>query len=660
MIYLGAEPRKSTWKPEGGSFIDPNLPVARVGSDLSGESMPYWPSYSEIEPRARATYLDWLAGGRSDKRVGAGYVFLYFYGLERRFFMDSPGNQEKRLLIAEVNRLADIYGDNHSVRRYLGTFLDVARVVVEPMGDTEPRFEKSGYELPLGVRVAIGRMVKEGQPLNGEWLLGWYIAHPDTRLRTPAVRAFSQFQALFRLLFDKRYPEGLKLRTPKRFLRAHYVPASASFKADLQTILGEIPDISSTSKPLAIAGELVEQATTALDKFSRFLGRCLDGEGTIEAHALLPECLWPLFPCAEMENLRNWADNVIEAGGLTPVEAVVERLEGAPAGKLGKRQLVGAADALARLSIGMAPDPRFALRSPKLGEPVVLFRLPEGTTSLEDVSENYKGILITIAMGSFIALADGAVAAKERSALEARVEAAGLTQAERVRLLANLHWMLVVPPDLTLFRRRLRDLPENTRHEFAQIALAMAAVDGAIDPAEVNAIERLYRAIGLTSHSIYADLHTLAAGTEPITVRAAGERAREFAIPPPPVEEHKVVLDSNRVASLMADTARVSSVLGDIFRNDLPEEEEEREAPEGAGGGYSGLDATYGAFLSELLTRSRWSEAEFATLTSQFHLMQDGALESLNEWSFEHFGDALVEEYDGYEVNADIAAKIKN
>ena len=660
MIYLGAEPRKSTWKPEGGTFIDPNLPVARVESDLSGESMPYWPSYGEIDPRARATYLDWLAGGRSDKRVGAGYIFLYFYGLERRFFVDSPGEEEKLLLIAEVNRLFDIYADNRSVRKYLGAFLDVAQVVVEPTGDTEPRFEKSGYELPLGVRVAIGRMAKEGQPLTGEWLLGWYIAHPDTGLRTPAVRAFPEFRAMFCLLFDKRYPDGLKLRTPKRLLRAQYVPASASFKADLRTILGEIRDISGTSKPLAIARELVEQATAELDKYSRFLGRRPDGQGTIEAHALLPECLWPLFPCAEIEGLRSWADDVIEAGGLAPVEAVVERLEGAPAGKLGKRHLVGAADALARLSIGMAPDPRFALRSPRLGESVVLFRLPEGTTTLEDVSENYKGVLITIAMGSFIALADGTVAAKERSALEARVDAAGLTEAERVRLLANLQWMLAVPPDLTLFRRRLRDFPENTRHEFGQIALAMAAVDGSIDTAEVKAIERLYRAIGLTNHSIYADLHALAAETEPVAVRAAGDRAREHAIPPPTVDEYKVVLDSNRVASLMADTARVSSVLGDIFRDDAPEEEEEREAPEGVSGVFSGLDATLGAFLGELLTRSQWSEAEFATLASQFQLMQDGALESLNEWSFERFGDALVEVYDGYEVNADVAAKIKN
>ena len=97
MIYLGSEDR---WKREGGVAIDPGLPVAENGTDFSGDGMPYWPSYRDTSPQARATYLDWLAGGRSDKRIGPGYVFLYFYGLERRFFVDAPADEERLLAAA--------------------------------------------------------------------------------------------------------------------------------------------------------------------------------------------------------------------------------------------------------------------------------------------------------------------------------------------------------------------------------------------------------------------------------------------------------------------------------------------------------------------------------------------------------------------------------
>ena len=150
MIYLGPAPRRDSWELAGNGFINPRLSVSKGGSDYSGESMPYWPSYSDISPRERATYLDWLASGRSDTRIGAGYVFLYFYGLERRFFVDASVEEEKRLLVAEVERLLAIYGDSGSVQRYLTAFLDAAQIVLDPTGDTEPRFERSGYELPLG------------------------------------------------------------------------------------------------------------------------------------------------------------------------------------------------------------------------------------------------------------------------------------------------------------------------------------------------------------------------------------------------------------------------------------------------------------------------------------------------------------------------------
>ena len=662
MIYLGSEPRRDRWEREGGAFIDPDLPVAKIGSDFSGEDMSYWPSYRDIGPRARATYLDWLAGERSDKRIGPGYVFLYFYGLERRFFVDTPAEEEKRLLATETERLLGIYGEDHSVRQYLGAFLDAAWVVLEPAGDAAPRFERTGYELPLGLRVAIGRMAKEKLPLSADWLLGWYIAHPETRLRTAATRAFPEFRVLFASLFDERFPGGMKMRTPRRLLRARYTSAARAFDIDLKPFLGEIPDISGTSRPLTVAKELVEEATDALDKYSRFLGRNPEGRDTIEAHALLPERLWPLFPNAEMEDLRRWAEEIVETGGLSPVEQVIARLEGAPPEKIGKRQLTGAADALAGLSIGMAPDPRFALRSPKLGEPVVLFRLPEGITALEEVSEKYKNILVAIAMGSFVAHADGTIAAKERSALEARIDTAELSGGERARLLANLQWMLAVQPDLALFRRRLKDAPEIVRHELGQVALAMAAADGVVDPGEIKAIERLYKAIGLTTDGVYSDLHALTAGSEPVTVRTAGtagEQARGFAIPPPPERDGKVVLDAGRVASLMADTAHVSSVLGEIFGDDDPDEDLE-ETQEDIGARFQGLDAQHTAFLGELLTRPHWDEAEFATLAGRFRLMQAGALETLNEWSFERFGDVLIEEYEGYELNPDVTAELGN
>ena len=656
MIYLGST--RDDWRPSGDPVIDPSLRVAKVGSDVAGESMPYWPSYCEIDPSARASYLDWLASGRSDERYSVGYVFLYFYGIERRFFVDSPEEEERRVLIAETERLVSIYGTNGSVRGYLTAFLAVARLVMEPDRVIEPRFERSGYGTPLDMRVAIGRMVKAHQPLSADWLLGWYATDPQTQFRTPARRAFPEFKALFAQIFDDRFPQGLKMREPKRLLRVGYRAASSAFSADLGPPLDEIPDISVTTASLRIAKEIAEDATNALDKYSRFLGRKPEGRDTVEAHALLPKGLWELFPNAEMEDLRHWAEEIIGSGGLAPVERVVERLEGTLPEKVYKRQLTGVADALARLSIGVAPDPRFALRGPKVGEPVVLFRLPESVAALEEVSDDYRSALVGVAMGGFVAHSDGSVGARERAALEARIAAASVPHAERLRLRANLQWMLTVPPDLALLRRRVKGVAEGARGELGRIALGMAAIDGVIEPAEIRAIEGLYKAMGLEPESLYSDLHALSVQDEPKTIRASRDEERSFKIPPPPEKDREVVLDDGRLAALIADTARVSRLLGDIFQEEAPEEEPHEDSGD-PGDAFAGLDSRHAAFLRELVTRGNWDEAEYVKLAARFELMRGGALETLNEWSFERFGDMLIDEYEGYELNPEILAELR-
>ena len=658
MVYLGPNQRRgglsATWRPT----IVPTLPVAASDPDISGDSMPYWPGYSEISPSARAAYLDWLATGRSDQRYGVGHVFLFFYGLERRFFVDSPDPRECRLIINEVDRLLQIYGNDRSVRRYLESFLDVARVCLASDEEQKPRFWTTGYELPLSLRVALGRRAGDGLPLDANWTLSWYCAHPDYAFRTAASRAFAEFHALFRILFVERYPAGIKIPLPKRTLRAQYQAASSEFEVGLEEHIGIVPDISRITQPLNAARILVEEATDSLDKYSRFLGRNPNGRGTIEAHALLPERLWEVFPNSEMDILREWAGELIGAGGLCPVEAMIERLEGAVPENIGKRQLTDAADALARLSVGVAPDPRFALRSPKRGEPVVLFSLPEGVTRLEAVSNKYKSLLVSVAIGSFVAQADKSVGASEINALVADIERdPDLPEGERFRLKANLKWMIMVTPDLALLRRHLRNAPYETSHEMGQIALSIAASDGVISGREVTALERLYSAIGLKTDGIYSALHALTSGDELVTVIPPAEGQSGFAIPPRPDPEGPYALDADRVAAVMTNTARVRSLLSEIFQGEEPEEEPAEEHSQ-AENVFGGLEVKHAAFLGELTSRPHWGDEEYRTLAHQFRLLPEGAMETVNEWSHERFGDLLIEEDDGFRINSEIRDEI--
>ena len=661
MVYVGRGPGTGFRSDTDNAFINPSEKIARRGGDYEGQGMHYWPNYSTIDPRSRATYLDWLSSGRSDTRYNVGYVFLYFYGLERRVFVDKTDVQERADIIAEAHRLLEVYGDNHSIRRYLGAFIDTASLL-DASGEPQPMFENSGYDVPANVLLALGRMAARNIPLTSDWLLSWFVCSSETKLRTPAKRAFAEFRAYFRHVFDQEYPGGLKIRTPRRRLKLQYHAASGNFMTSLNEYLGDIPDVSSLSAPLGIAQRIADTSADGLDKYSRYLGRNPDGRGSIEAHALLPQALWPLFPCPEKEELRTWVTNQAEAGGLVPIEDVVERLEGARPDGIGKRQLIGVADALARLGVGMAPDPRFALRKPQSGEPVVLFHLPQDTRTIESPGDAYRSAILNLAVATLVAHADGQIDHAEREHLAGQIDAnQSVTEAERARLHANLSWMIAVPPDISMLRTRLRNAPEDLRSALGQLAVVAAGADGAIDPEEIRVIERLYAVMGLDRERVYADLHALTSAPEPVTVRPADRATREFAIPSPPPETpgDAVTLDAARVSAVMADTARVSQVLGDIFADGDDEDEESvDDSVSEADGEFGGLDAPHRAVASALITRHHWTEDEVAGLADEHQLMAAGALETINEWAFDRFDDALIEEYDGYEINGDVAQQL--
>ena len=166
MFYLGGVLPDQTNGSCGNCVIDPAAEASSAGEDREGRTMPYWPSYQSISPIARRTYLSWLSGGRDDPSVGIGYVFLYFYGLERRMFVDQA-RQEASALITEVRRLLDTYGDNGSLRGYASKFLDAAELVKGPEICRPPLRPdlRNGYEIPLSVRLHLGGSLRP----NSRW-----------------------------------------------------------------------------------------------------------------------------------------------------------------------------------------------------------------------------------------------------------------------------------------------------------------------------------------------------------------------------------------------------------------------------------------------------------------------------------------------------------
>jgi tellurite resistance protein len=666
MVYVGTAPQLTSrgFAEKCRAYIDPKLAVASNGSDPEGRGLSYWPGYSTISSACRTTYLDWLAGGRADGSVNPGYMFLYFYGLERRFFIDDPDAEEKQRIVAEVERLKALFAGNHSVQRYLGEFLDLARISAAGKLSTDDTtlqqsiLDNRGWDLPLTLKIAMGGAIANGDALSADWLYTWFLCHYERRTRTPAQRCEPEFRALFRLKFDARYPDGLTIAKPRKKLDFSYRAASGEFGGSVRLSANDkpIPDISGLREPIEIGQAIADEAMDALDKLSRYLGRNPDGRGSIEGHALLPAELRALFPSSEMDELKEWIATIVANGGLVPVAQLLARLEGATTDTANKRQLTGAADSLARLGYGMAPDPRHSLRGPKIDEPVVLFDLGEAVEQLETVSDAYLTHLFEIAVATFIAQADKKLVEAERRSLQLRVaNAIGITDAERRCLGANLAWYFEVPPDMALLRGKLKQVDADHHLALRAALVAIAHADSVIQPEEVATIEKIYRALGLDPGLVYSDLHAGTADDGPVRVKAAEAGSPGERIPPDPAASGGR-LDAARIAAIRTDTQRVSAVLGDIFAADA---ESDTPVP-AADTHWKGLDIRHQRFAEQLIARAHWSDEDFARLARDHELMPSGALETINEWSFDRFEGPLLDEYDGYDVDPEIAATLKS
>jgi len=119
------------------STIYVHLPIAK---DYNAGQLPYWPHYIDIEPGQRFTYLNWLRN--IDNPIDVGYVFLYYYGLERHLLI---GDFEKAF--NQIIRLRNIH-KNGSFQGYSEQALIhscIMRDRLDLLVDLHEKTEVSGF-----------------------------------------------------------------------------------------------------------------------------------------------------------------------------------------------------------------------------------------------------------------------------------------------------------------------------------------------------------------------------------------------------------------------------------------------------------------------------------------------------------------------------------
>ncbi|MGH8161175.1 MAG: TerB N-terminal domain-containing protein [Gammaproteobacteria bacterium] len=650
MIYVGTRLEA----PNGNAdpcLINGLLPVAGVGG-FRPRQMGYWPSYERASPDERRAYLSWLAEGRCNPDCDIGYVFLFFYGLERRVILDSRDDQAAKsdwpAIIDELRRLLAIYGEQSgSFKHYAGELLSwielgsvSGRLYAKPVPDL-PR----SFELPPYLRVALGQAAVDRAPLPESLALAWVRLCPDIHLRTAATRCPADFEQLFNQRYQKIFGAGLVLRTNRTRLKFVYRAASSGLLGTTITMsVGDIPDVSAVTAPVNALNDIANQCADELGPYSRLLGREPELAGSLESLLLLPSAIWPYEAKAKLDALAARMDDGCLV--LTLQELVVS-LGGMP-GTPNRNLIRSLAGALEHLHIGMEPNVLRGAKFPSGKDKVVMF-----TQAMSDadttVRPAYQSALLTLQLGAALAHADGDFSGPEVEHLRAKVnDWLELTPAERTRLRAHIQLLVVVPPAITTLKRKLEPLDAAARQTLATFMVTLAQADGYVSPDEIRFLEKIYTALGIEPKRVFSDVQaesTCAGSPEPVSQPTT----RGFH------------LDTGRIAALQNDTARVSALLSTIFVDEEPTPEAspaQREESTVMPPPMLGLDVPQAALARLLLSRPQWTRSDLEDAAADLGVMLDGALEEINEAAFDAFDTPLCEGADPVDVNTEILEKM--
>lgn len=634
--------------------VNPDLSARSAAPDVKGSTVPYWPSYAEFEPSARRAFLDWMASGRSGPEYDVGYLFLYLYGLEHRVFIEKDLTGAPAI-IAEAERLLSVYGSQASFVEYLGRFIDAARAFAGlpyPLPTLSPE-KPYLFEIDIGTRIFLGHRLSSSSVLLSEDALIYALALPDVHLRTPGVRCFEEFVALWHLRFRKSFPKGKKVST-RGNITLTYQAASRGFEVEVEGDHQNLPDVAKATTSLTALKRLVEDCTNELDGFSRLLGRRPQARNFAYAALLLPEDF-----VAEIgfEALRLFDDRLKEMmGGQNQASTKMRNLlalaafEFAEAGKVAPAVATQLGQLLDRLDVAIEPDRRYGGAIPGLDDQIFLFSAANGGP-VDPERPAYRAMKAQVEVAVLAASADGDASSEEMQRVIAGVrDGEGLSGVEKARLIAFAVTIFNSPPKQARVLKLLAERSEAEREAIARAAVAVVGGGDTIEPSEVKFLERLHKTLGMSQERLYSELHRANTPVDEPVAISVERREPGIALPKEAATPAKpapgVTINAERLARTQRETAAVSDLLASIFEEEAPVPVENPIVKEADHGSLEGLDRAHTDLVEFLELNGTVSKQDFDQLARAKKLLPEGAAERINDWSFDRFDEPLFEEGD--------------
>lgn len=657
--YFGEDlPSSRGYYGTEASLINPKLQVNWTKPDYRGENLGYWPEYSEISPYSRAAYLNWLASERDDPDTYIGYVFLYFYGLERRLLVDKASDSERSLLIEELYRLLSIYAKNNSFKRYCSNLIDFILLTQSKDDIFSPNKYLQGRSITNVFKYALAKTVDAGKPVNVELALAWVKGSRERKLKIAARRCEKEFDSLFTQAYKEKYGEGIIIKPNKTKLQISYYSASPSI-GYVDPITLDLPNPSILQGPFNKLFNIAEECAEKLASYSRFISKPGQNRESLTAISKLPPEAQQVVQSRNFNLLKAFLDDQFHRNQhKVPVMGILKVWGDDKPEKFNKSESEQLATLVEMAGYGMAPDIRYHHAKPEMDGHIALFKGGHGQDFKPSHSYNQLGTIVRL--GAMVATVDNHIHDNEVHVLESLIEKDKLlTPTEVGSLKAYLHWRLHASKSVAGLKAKLDQLSGREKEGISKILLNVARADSKIESSEIKELEKLYNKLGLDKELVVRELHHSASTSANQPTRGT----QDSPVSTVSQENRGSVINEELLKIHESETSSVKKILEDIFVDEEEDEViEEASAQEEISKTnlLSKLSEKHQKLYLELIKKEELSQKEFVELCSELDLMPDGAIEVLNDWAYDNLNAPLLDDGNPLYIDLELVEEIQS
>lgn len=613
------------------------------------EGLNYWPNYNQISKTQQGYFIKWLADGKPIIEE-LGYAYIYYYGLEYRALVEKQDQKEVLFEVIDlVNKFQRLrYG--YDLIAYLA--LSIKNFSLDEMDKILVFFKNNEQEYMYNP--AYNSIVKNLTP-SGQYQVKF---SPYQFLNSNEYNNLSDRKNELLSYYFEKILEGLdegeiyttKLQNYNYYMAMGYYRTTNPIS--YEAIVPSTKLKRSWNQARKIIKDEIKQSVKKFDSSA-------DPLTEIEKLAYLP---------SKLRNNINYSNDKFNFGekSISNIGAIAENLGFKIQDKATLRQSTLIVDACKALGYEIEPNVNIDKKPYKKDTLVSIYKsqYPEKLSPID-----YQIASLFTDIGYQIALEDKELLQVEIAYIENYIKKEfNLSPSERYRLQMRGELLVHTKAINTseTIKKLIKMLDDTGKEIIAKYIISVAIADGIVKESELKILQKIFKQLDFSEDYLNLTLSELVNGAEEVVVIEKGtETKKKGSKIPTNIETEEQVelkLDPEKLEKIKINTSEIHNVLQEIFADEQTEvlksepietvslEDEDKTEME------SGLQS----IINIIIEKGNWTRNELLNIIQNKGVMLSSAIDEINEWSEEEYGDFLVEEdNDVYIVNEDVVNLIR-